>query len=427
MNTQTLVILAVLFLAMDLFFVALRASFIYVRIPHLGSHREKDPDGVDRTLRLLETPRLTATLRLCVVFSHFLMAGTAAMLADSLIKDKTHPAIALFILLAAGVVILLLEFFVEGRILANVESWAVRWTGLARLIDFLLRPISAMVLLALGKPDALNRTLGSVTDDELRNWVETGVEGDSLEKDERKMIYSIFQLGDTLCREIMIPRIDVLALDASSTIEEAIKVIQDSGHSRMPVYQDVIDNIIGLLYAKDLLGASTHDREMKLSSMKNLIRPAYFIPEAKKADELLSEMLARSVHMAIVIDEYGGMAGLVTLEDIVEEIVGEIRDEYDQSEEMPFTQTSEDEFLFQARISLDDFNEILNTHLANEIADTLGGWMYGEIGKVPAGGEEVVVEGWRLKVEQISGRRIRLVRASRVAAENESENADDVE
>ena len=152
---------------------------------------------------------------------------------------------------------------------------------------------------------------------------------------------------------------------------------------------------------------------MKLSSIKNLIRPAYFIPEVKMADELLSEMLARSVHMAIVIDEYGGMAGLVTLEDIVEEIVGEIRDEYDQSEEMPFTQLSEDEYLFQARISLDDFNEMLNTHLANEIADTLGGFLYGEIGGVPLGGEEVTIDGWNLTVEQVSGRRIRLVRALR--------------
>ena len=427
MNTQTLVILAILFFAMDLFFVAMRASFIYVRIPHLGSHRDKDPEGVDRTLKLLETPRLTATLRLCVVFSHFLVAGTVALLTYALLEDKTRSGVALLFLLLAAVLLLLFEFFIEGRILANVEAWAVRWTGVARLCDFLLRPLSALVLTALGKPDALNRTLGSVTDDELRNWVETGAEGDSLEKDERKMIYSIFQLGDTLCREIMVPRIDVLALDINSTLEEAIKAIQDSGHSRMPVYEDVIDNIEGLLYAKDLLGVSTQDRAMKLSSIKNLIRPAYFIPEVKMADELLSEMLSRSVHMAIVIDEYGGMAGLVTLEDIVEEIVGEIRDEYDQSEEMPFTQINEDEYLFQARISLDDFNEMLNTRLANEIADTLGGWMYGEIGRVPAGGEEVAVEGWRLKVEQISGRRIRLVRASRVSAENESEEADDVE
>ncbi len=427
MNTQTLVILAIIFFVMDLFFVALRASFIYVRIPHLGSHRDKDPEGVDRTLKLLETPRLTATLRLCVVFSHFLVAGTVALLTYSLQENKFNVGMALLFLLLAGVLVLLFEFFIEGRILANVEAWAVRWTGIAKFFDFLLRPLSALVLTALGKPDALNRTLGSVTDDELRNWVETGAEGDSLEKDERKMIYSIFQLGDTLCREIMVPRIDVLALDVNSSIEESIKAIQDSGHSRMPVYQDVIDNIVGLLYAKDLLGVSTHDREMKLNSIKDLIRPAYFIPEAKKADELLNEMLARSVHMAIVIDEYGGMAGLVTLEDIVEEIVGEIRDEYDQSEELPFQQISEDEYLFQARIDLDDFNEMLNTHLTKEVADTLGGWLYGEIGKVPVGGEEVVIEGWRLKVEQISGRRIRMVHAGRVLAENESEEADEIE
>jgi len=427
MNTQTLVILAIIFFVMDLFFVALRASFIYVRIPHLGSHRDKDPEGVDRTLKLLETPRLTATLRLCVVFSHFLVAGTVALLTYSLQENKFNVGMALLFLLLAGVLVLLFEFFIEGRILANVEAWAVRWTGIAKFFDFLLRPLSALVLTALGKPDALNRTLGSVTDDELRNWVETGAEGDSLEKDERKMIYSIFQLGDTLCREIMVPRIDVLALDVNSSIDESIKAIQDSGHSRMPVYQDVIDNIVGLLYAKDLLGVSTHDREMKLNSIKDLIRPAYFIPEAKKADELLNEMLARSVHMAIVIDEYGGMAGLVTLEDIVEEIVGEIRDEYDQSEELPFQQISEDEYLFQARIDLDDFNEMLNTHLTKEVADTLGGWLYGEIGKVPVGGEEVVIEGWRLKVEQISGRRIRMVHAGRVLAENESEEADEIE
>jgi len=427
MNTQTLVILAIIFFVMDLFFVALRASFIYVRIPHLGSHRDKDPEGVDRTLKLLETPRLTATLRLCVVFSHFLVAGTVALLTYSLQENKFNVGMALLFLLLAGVLVLLFEFFIEGRILANVEAWAVRWTGIAKFFDFLLRPLSALVLTALGKPDALNRTLGSVTDDELRNWVETGAEGDSLEKDERKMIYSIFQLGDTLCREIMVPRIDVLALDVNSSIYESIKAIQDSGHSRMPVYQDVIDNIVGLLYAKDLLGVSTHDREMKLNSIKDLIRPAYFIPEAKKADELLTEMLARSVHMAIVIDEYGGMAGLVTLEDLIEEIVGEIRDEYDQSEEVPFQQISEDEYLVQARSDLDELNEMLNNQLTKEVADTLGGWLYGEIGKVPVGGEEVVIEGWRLKVEQISGRRIRMVHAGRVLAENESEEADEIE
>lgn len=413
MNVQTLAILSAVFFVLDMFFVALRASFIYARMPHLGSLREKNPEGVDRTLKFLEDSYLTATLRLCVVFSHFLLAGTLALLMQQWQQIQNKGWISILFLLLAAILLLLFEFTIEGRILKRVEFWAIRWTGLAKFFNFVLRPITFLLMLALGKPEALQRGLGSVTDDELRNWVETGLDEGSLEKDERKMIYSIFQLGDTLSREIMVPRIDVAALDVQSNLEAAIKAVQDSGHSRMPVYEDVIDNVVGLLYAKDLLGAVTCSEIDKPATIQPLVREAYFIPEAKKADELLNEMLARSVHMAIVIDEYGGMAGLVTLEDIVEEIVGEIRDEYDQSEELPYQELSEDEFLFQARIDLDDFNEIMGTHLTKEVADTLGGWLYGEIGRVPLGGEEILVENWLLKVEQISGRRIRLVHAAR--------------
>ncbi len=427
MNVQTLFILVAVFFLLDLFSVALRASFIYARIPQLGSMRERNPAGVDRTLKFLDSPHLTATLRLNVVISHFLLAGTTALLIFQLLKDQTHLLVPMLLLLAAVIVLLVFEFAIEGMVLRRVKSWAVRWTGLAQVVDFILRPFSLLLMLALGKPDALQRTLGSVTDDELRNWVETGQTEGSLEQDERKMIYSIFQLGDTLSREIMVPRIDVVALDANSTLEEAVKVVSKSGHSRMPVYHEVIDNNIGLLYAKDLLGVINLEPDKRPDSIRSLVRSAYFIPEAKKADELLSEMLSRRVHMAIVIDEYGGMAGLVTLEDIVEEIVGEIRDEFDQGEEMPYQEIGEDEYLFQARIDLDDFNEIVGTHLTKEVADTLGGWLYGEIGRVPVGGEQVVVDGWQLTVELISGRRIRKVRASKVLEHQENEDTDEHE
>jgi CBS domain containing-hemolysin-like protein len=232
-----------------------------------------------------------------------------------------------------------------------------------------------------------------------------------LEQGERRMIYSIFQFGDTLCREIMVPRIDVFALDVNTSVPEAIDGALKSGHSRLPVYEEAIDNIIGVLYAKDLLRLKLEHENG--NSIRNLVRPAYFVPEAKKVDELLREMQARGVHMSIIVDEYGGMAGIVTLEDIVEEIVGEIRDEYDESEELVYQQISEDEYIFLGRIDLDDFNEILNTHLTKEVADTLGGYIYGQIGRMPVGGETMNVEGWEIKVEQVSGRRIRLVRALR--------------
>ena len=184
----------------------------------------------------------------------------------------------------------------------------------------------------------------------------------------------------------------------------------ESGHSRVPVYDDVIDNLLGMLYAKDILKVNLQEDS---TSIRELLRPAYFVPEAKKVDELLKEMQARGVHIAIVVDEYGGMAGLVTLEDIVEEIVGEIRDEYDQSEEIPYQQINDDEFVLTGRLDLDDVNSLLNISLSNDTADTLGGFIYGSIGKVPAEGEQVTVDGWTLTVEQVNGRRIRKVRATR--------------
>jgi CBS domain containing-hemolysin-like protein len=421
MNVHTLGILVAIFFVLDLFFVALRASFIYARIPHLGNLREKNPEAVERTLKFLERPHLTATLRIFVVFCHFLLAGSIALLFMQLFLASNNLWIPLLLLLVVVIILQIIEFGLEGRVLRNVESWAINLTGMGKFVDFLIRPISALLMVALGKPEALQRSLGSVTDDELRNWVETGQTEGTLEQDERKMIYSIFQLGDTLSREIMVPRIDVAALDANTPLEEAIQVVRESGHSRMPVYNEVIDNIIGLLYAKDLLGAVTSDPARRPGTIRNLVRPAYFIPEAKKADELLSEMLSRRVHMAIVIDEYGGMAGLVTLEDIVEEIVGEIRDEYDQGEELPYQKVNDHEYIFQARIDLDDFNDITGAHLTKEVADTLGGWLYGEIGRVPTGGEQVMVDGWQLTVEQISGRRIRKVHASKEPVKPESE------
>jgi putative hemolysin len=294
-------------------------------------------------------------------------------------------------------------------VLRSPEHWAIRLLFFGQFFDLLLRPLAWLLILIQGQPPTDQNPLGSITEDDFRNWVEDGQPSGSLEKGERKMIYSIIQFRETLCREVMVPRIDVLALDVNTPLSEAILALTHSGHSRVPVYEETIDNIVGVLYAKDLLRVKTP--EVSPSTLRGLFRPAYFVPEAKKVDELLTEMQARGVHIAIVVDEYGGMAGLVTLEDIVEEIVGEIRDEYDQTEELPFQKIGDEEYLFSGRISLDDFNELLDTHLATDIADTLGGFIYGEIGRVPVGGEQVEVEGWTLVVDQVIGRRIRKIKA----------------
>ncbi len=279
-----------------------------------------------------------------------------------------------------------------------------------RLINVLFTPLSTMLLSLLG-PNANRVTLATMTEEDLKNWVEVGQPEGSLEKGEREMIYSIFQFGDTLAKEIMVPRIDVLALDIQNTLGEARATFLRAGHSRVPVYEDTVDNVVGLLYAKDLLSLQQDDD--RIADHRDLLRLAYFVPESKKVDEVLAEMQTRSMHMAIVVDEYGGVAGVVTLEDIVEEIIGEIRDEYDESEELPYAQMAEDEYVFQGRVDLDIFNEVMGTDIATDNADTIGGFIYGEIGDVPSGGEHIKLDDLTLIVEQVVGRRIAKVRAKK--------------
>jgi CBS domain containing-hemolysin-like protein len=205
-----------------------------------------------------------------------------------------------------------------------------------------------------------------------------------------------------------------MALDVSTPIPQTVDVLITTGHSRVPIYEESVDNILGLLYAKDLL--HTWRESNPISSLRELIRPAYFVPEAKKIDALLTEMQEERIHMAIIVDEYGGVAGLVTLEDIVEEILGEIQDEYDQEEEAPYQQVGDGEYIFQGRVDLDTFNEIFNSNLPKDEADTLGGFIYSRVGRVPSNGESIQLENLLLTVEQVSGRRIRKVRASRAPA-----------
>jgi CBS domain containing-hemolysin-like protein len=210
----------------------------------------------------------------------------------------------------------------------------------------------------------------------------------------------------------MIPRIDMTAVDVETSLEEATSIVLASGHSRLPVYEDDIDNIIGVLYAKDLLKIYTENPENR--ALRDYLRPALFVPESKKAGDLLSEMQTSGIHMVIVVDEYGGTAGIVSMEDIVEEIVGEIRDEYDDSEEKLINEISENEYSLLGRIDLEDVNEILGTHITRESADTLAGFLYSQIGKVPVGDEEIEVEGWIFRIEELSGNRIRRVHVKKL-------------
>ncbi|MEK6221675.1 MAG: CBS domain-containing protein, partial [Chloroflexota bacterium] len=201
-------------------------------------------------------------------------------------------------------------------------------------------------------------------------------------------------------------------LDVETPLEEAADVLLASGYSRVPVFKGQSDNIMGLIYTKDMLKVWRSDET--ITSLRKLIREANFIPDTKNVNDLLNEMQAERIHIAIVVDEYGGVEGLVTLEDIVEEIFGEIQDEYDEGEEAPYKKISDSEYVFHGRVFLDEVDEIMQTNLAAKDADTLSGLIYARYGGVPSEGEMIQENGLSLTVEQISGRRIRKVRVKQV-------------
>jgi len=419
---ETSLPLFLLLLVLDLGLSAARVSLLNARPLRLLGLREKKNISVDSTLTLIEAPRLRPSLRLSQVMLRFFIAALALYLVYEMAKESSALLVLQLLgLVLVAVLLMIGEFTVESYVLHDPESWALRLRIFGRVLVILCTPLIAIPLSILGerwKP----QVVAQVTEDELKTWVESEEEAGNLELEERRMIYSIFQFGDTFAREIMVPRVDILALEADSSLQEAVHAFINSGHSRVPVYDRDVDNIQGLLYAKDLLQTMNSGADKK-SSLRELLRPAYFVPETKKADDLLAEMQSQRIHMAIVVDEYGGVTGLVTLEDIIEEIIGEIRDEFDQKEEMLYQSVKPGEYLFLGRIDLDDFNQIMDSHLPKVEADTLAGFIYDQMGRIPEEGETISVDGLLLTVDLVSGRRIRRVRADRIS--NQQENQSD--
>lgn len=251
-----------------------------------------------------------------------------------------------------------------------------------------------------------------VTEEEIRSLVDVGEEEGILQYQEKEMIQNIFEIDDLEVGEVMLPRIDMIALESESTIKEALDLIIDCGHSRIPVYKENIDDIIGVLYAKDLLPFSLFkydSEELREKSITELMRPAYYVPETKKANLLLKELQLKQTHMAIVLDEYGGTEGLVTIEDILEQIVGDIFDEYD-NEVDSVSKIDEDTYEIQADISLEEINERFNLDLPEEDFDSLGGYIFNTLGRVPVIGDKLEQKYMTMEVATLLNRRVTSVK-----------------
>ncbi len=228
---------------------------------------------------------------------------------------------------------------------------------------------------------------------------------------ERKMISSILKLDETTVHEVMVPRADIVAVDNSTPLLKVAEFMSETGHSRIPIYDHNIDNIVGVVHSKDLLKYLSDSSS--IVEIADIARPPLFIPDAKRLDELLRDFQEMHVHMAVVVDEYGGTSGLVTIEDLLEEIVGEIEDEFDIPESM-IEMIEDDAFLMDARVSLEELNHVFDLELEGEGFDTLGGLLYQQMGKIPAPGEEITVGQLTIKVISTLGRRIKKVQVRRL-------------
>ena len=226
---------------------------------------------------------------------------------------------------------------------------------------------------------------------------------------ERRMIRAILRLEDITAREVMVPRVDIVAAEASTPITEAPDLMSEGGHSRFPIYEDTIDKIVSIVHARDLLRYLSPGMASTTLTLRDIARPAVFIPESKPLDELLKEFQERRVTIAVVVDEYGGTEGLITMEDLLEEIVGEIEDEF-ESEETGVVRVSENEVIVDAQVNLEELNELLDSSLEGDGFDTLGGLLYDQFGKIPEVGDELTLDGLRMQVLSTAGRRIRKVR-----------------
>jgi putative hemolysin len=245
--------------------------------------------------------------------------------------------------------------------------------------------------------------------EEIRMLIEQSQQEGEIEAEQEQMIHGVFEFPETLAREIMTPRPDIVALDVETSMEDVVNLLIEEGHSRIPVYEENLDNIVGVLLVKDLLPymAGTKGEAFVL---RDLLREPYFVPDTKRISELLGELRTRNVHLAIVLDEFGGTEGLVTMEDLLEEIVGEIYDEYDVAEP-DFTTTPEGHIIIDGGASIDEVNERFGMSLSSDDFDTIGGFIFGTLGRVPQPGDSVFVDGsGELRVEGTEERRVMAVR-----------------
>ena len=442
MSDVVLQLLVVLFLVtVEAFFVAAEIALVTIRHSRVEQLIDEGHRGARRVRRLTQDPaRFLAVAQIGVTFVGYLASAYAAVnLADRLAGSltglpviqnySTGIAILVVTLLLALFTIVFGELVPKTLALSRPDRVALALAGPLDVVGQILGPLVTLLTWLTRKiagSFGADVRQAQISTQELKLIVERGGEQGVLEAEEEQMISAVIELGDRRLHEVMVPRTGMTAVPVTATMDEVIDTFVREGHSRIPVYNETIDVIVGILLAKDLLPfLKGVDQKPNL---RKLLRPPLFVPESMSIDDLLHKLQRRRVHLAIVLDEYGGTAGMVTIEDLIEEIVGEIQDEYDEEEPMT-VRLSDDRARVDGRAAVDDLGELFDLELAgledSEEYDTVGGLIYHRIGGVPRPGDEVRLEeqGLTLTVETTDGRRVGKVLAVRDPATEENGRA----
>ena len=348
-----------------------------------------------------------------------------ALVATFFVEQNSNKALALFGAISLMVAISYVVVGVGPRTLGKQHAikWARPAITSAVLLSKLLGPLTTL-LIGIGNAITPGKGFKSgpfSTEAEFRDMVDQASESGFVEESEREMIHSVFDLGETLVRELMVPRTEMVWIEADKTVRQGLSLALRSGFTRIPVIADNLDNVVGIAYVKDLAKRVHDNPNSELSEkVEEHLRKATFVPESQTADDLLKQMQRDQIHMAIVVDEYGGTAGIITIEDILEEIVGEISDEYDDNETEEIEWLDENKARILARLHVEDFAEQFETKFTEdevEDVDSIGGLIAKHLGRVPIPGSTIIVPGWKLTAERPSGRRHRIatVLAERIA------------
>jgi putative hemolysin len=401
-----------LFVGAAAFFAASEAAIVSVSRISARTFAEKGVSGGARLQKLLEDRNRTLTSIL--IANTFVLLATSGI-ATYLFVELGIPQAPLWSTLATTVILLVFgEILPKTLAVSNSGRAALRLSGPLLFVTWLLTPLTSAFLAAT---NLIVRVFGGspphgpyVTEDDIKTLVNVGVEQNVLEEGERELIHSIIEFGDTIVREVMTPRPDMIAVAASAPAKRALDLVIKDGYSKLPVFDETIDNVIGVVHDRELLIALANGT-IATTSLRGLMRTVAHVPESKRISELLREMQRGKYSLAIVVDEYGGTAGLVTMEDLLEEIVGEIRDEHDEGEEEAIRKLSPDETIVEAGTNIEDVNAALDLDLPHEDFETIGGYTVGLFGRLPHEGEEIsTVDGVRLRVDRTRGRRILAVR-----------------